>query len=133
MNKKGSLIPVMGDGKFLDPISSSEAPDVVLLEGETFYKTPELRKKAIQMIDEIPDIGSFSAANISAIRHDSKDGFWISLIKPAIDVKMGEDQFVVKGARVNQVLEYLDTNEFKARVIDANLSQKVLVRLRKDP
>ena len=46
---------------------------------------------------------------------------------------MGDDQFIVKGARVNQVLEYLESNEFKARVIDATLSQKVLVRLRKGP
>ena len=133
MNKRGSLIPVMDDGRLLDPISPSMAPDVALLNGEIFFEKPQLRSKVIQMFEEIPDKGVFSPQNISEIKYDSKDGFWISLVKSGIQIKMGEDQFVVKGARVNQVLEYLGTTDFKARVIDATLSQKVLVRLRKDP
>lgn len=133
MSKKGFLIPVMEDGRFLDPINPSLAPDVAILSGDVFIDRPELRSKAIQILDEIPDKGIFSPTNISEIKYETKEGFWLSLVKTGIQVKMGEDQFVVKGARVNQVLEYLDTNDFKARVIDATLSQKVLVRLRKGP
>ncbi len=133
MSKKGLLIPVMEDGKFLDPINPSMAPDVAVLNGDVFVDRPELRTKAIQILDEIPDKGIFSPTNISEIKYENKEGFWLSLVKSGIQVKIGEDQFVVKGARVNQVLEYLDTNDFKARVIDATLSQKVLVRLRKGP
>jgi cell division protein FtsQ len=39
----------------------------------------------------------------------------------------------LKAARVAQVIEYMETRQLEARVIDANLSKKVLVRLRKDP
>ena len=39
----------------------------------------------------------------------------------------------IKAQRVSQVLEYMETRQLEARVIDANLSKKVLVRLRKDP
>jgi len=133
MSKKGSLFPVMADGRIADAINPATAPDVAVLNGEAFVENQNLRSKVITMLEEIPDKGPFSPQNISEIKYESKDGFWISLIKSGIQVKMGDDQFVIKGARVNQVLEYLDTNEFKARVIDATLSQKVLVRLRKDP
>ena len=133
MSKKGFLIPVMEDGRFLDAINPAMAPDVAILNGDVFVDRPDLRSKAIQILDDIPDKGIFSPTNISEIKYETKEGFWLSLVKSGIQVKMGEDQFVVKGARVNQVLEYLDTNDFKARVIDATLSQKVLVRLRKGP
>lgn len=133
MNKKGLLIPVMADGRLLEPINPATAPDVALLNGEVFFENPQLRLKVIEMLDEIPEKGPLSPENISEIKYEAKDGFWISLVKSGIQVKMGDDQFIVKGARVNQVLEYLESNEFKARVIDATLSQKVLVRLRKGP
>ncbi len=133
MNKKGQLFPVMADGKLSEPIAPALAPDVAVLQGEIFSDDLSLRSKVITMLEEIPDKGPFSPQNISEVKYESKDGFWVSLIKTGIQVKMGEDQFVIKGARVNQVLEYLNTNEFKARVIDATLSQKVLVRLRKGP
>ncbi len=57
----------------------------------------------------------------------------MTMIKTGIQVKMGEDQVSLKSARVAQVVDYLETRQFDARVIDANLSKKVLVRLRKDP
>jgi cell division protein FtsQ len=57
----------------------------------------------------------------------------MTLIKTGVRVKMGEDQMALKAARVSQVVDYLETRQFDARVIDANLSKKVLVRLRKDP
>jgi cell division protein FtsQ len=39
----------------------------------------------------------------------------------------------LKADRVGQVLDYLEKHELDARVIDANLTKKVLVRLRKRP
>lgn len=133
MNARGSLVPVMEDGRLLETINPATAPDVAILNGDVFFERPDLRIKAIQILEDIPDKGILSPSHISEVKYESKDGFWLSLVKSGIQVKMGDDQFVVKGARVNQVLEYLETNNFKARVIDATLSQKVLVRLRKDP
>ncbi|WII72829.1 FtsQ-type POTRA domain-containing protein [Bdellovibrio sp. 22V] len=133
MAKSGKLVPIIKDGSFLEPIEIKQAPDVALLEGESFVKKTELRKKAVEVIEQIPAEGSFSKKTISEIRYDNKEGFWMTLIKTGIQVKMGEDQVALKAARVSQVVDYLESRQFDARVIDANLSKKVLVRLRKDP
>ncbi|MEN0058138.1 MAG: cell division protein FtsQ/DivIB [Bdellovibrio sp.] len=133
MSKAGKLVPVIRDGVVLEAIESPRAPDVALLEGEVFAKQAELRKKAVKVIDEIPDEGAFSKKTISEVRYDNKEGFWMTMIKTGIQVKMGEEQIALKAARVSQVVDYLEVHQFDARVIDANLSKKVLVRLRKGP
>jgi cell division protein FtsQ len=132
-NHTNKLYPIIKDGNFLDAVESSQAPDVALVEGEQFAKKTELRKKAVDVIDQVPAQGSFSKKTISEIRYDGKEGFWMTLIKTGTQVKIGEDQVALKSARVSQVVDYLETRQFDARVIDANLSKKVLVRLRKDP
>jgi len=129
----GKIRPILQDGKELAEIPLKQAPDVTLLRGEKFQNDRELRKKAIQLLNELPSTGPMSAKNISEVGYDNKNGFWVSLIEKDVQVKMGDDQFALKSARVSQVLDYMESKEFKARVIDANLSQKVLVRLRKDP
>lgn len=133
LSKNGKLIPIIKSGAFLHPIDSKQAPDVALLDGEAFLKQKSLRKKAVDVIEQVPAEGSFSKKTISEIRYDSQEGFWMTMIKTGIQVKMGEDQVVLKSARVSQVVDYLESRQFDARVIDANLSKKVLVRLRKDP
>ncbi|MFS4458273.1 cell division protein FtsQ/DivIB [Bdellovibrio sp. HCB2-146] len=133
LGKNGKLLPVIGDGTFLDPVEAPQAPDVAVLDGEVFTKQSALRKKAVDVIEELPAEGSFSRKTVSEIRYDSKEGFWMTLIKTGIQVKIGEDQVALKAARVGKVVDYLESRQFDARVIDANLSKKVLVRLRKDP
>ncbi len=131
--KNGVLFPIIEDGNILDPIDSRKAPDVAILEGEPFSKSKELRQRAVTIMKEIPEEGSFSRNRISEVRFDTKEGFWMTLIKTGIHVKMGEEQIALKASRVSRVVDYLETHQFEARVIDANLSKKVLVRLRKDP
>lgn len=133
MGKNGKLLPIIKDGTFLDEVEAKQAPDVALLDGEAFLKKSSLRQKAVEVMEQIPAEGSFSRKTISEVRYDNKEGFWMTLIKTGVQVKMGEDQVALKAARVSQVVEYLDSRQFDARVIDANLSKKVLVRLRKDP
>lgn len=133
LSRGGKLVPVIGDGSLLEPLDAQTAPDLPLLVGDDFYKKPELRKKSVDLVDEIPKQGAFSQQSISEIRYDQKDGFWMTLINQGIQVKIGEEQVGIKSERVSQVLDYMETNNFQARVIDANLSKKVLVRLRKDP
>lgn len=133
MSKNGKIIPIIKDGTFLVPVDQKQAPDVALLEGEAFLKKIELRKKAVSIIDQIPSVGSFSSKTISEIGFEEKEGFWMTMVKTGIRVKIGEDLIAIKASRISQVVDYLESHYFEARVIDANLSKKVLVRLRKDP
>lgn len=133
LGKSGKYMPIIADGSFLDTVDSKQAPDVTLLEGEVFANKKELRQKAVKVLKEIPAEGSFSKKTISEMRYDPKEGFSMTLMKTGIQVKIGEEQVALKSARVSQVVDYLQTRQFDARVIDANLSKKVLVRLRNDP
>ncbi len=133
VSKNSKLIPVIKQGELLDPVEARQAPDVAILEGEVFAKKPELRKKAVEVIDQIPAEGSFSKKTISEVHYDNNDGFWMTMIKTGTQVNLGSDQVLLKSARVSKVVDYLESRQFDARVIDANLSKKVLVRLRKDP
>lgn len=133
VSKADGLVPVVEEGRILKPVKIQQAPDVVLLDGSEFKNSEELRKRAVEVIEQIPETGSFSRATISEMRYNKKDGFWMTMIKTGVQVKMGEDQFPLKSARISKVVDYLETNRFDARVIDANLSKKVLVRLRKGP
>jgi len=133
LGKSGKYMPIIADGSFLDTVDSRQAPDVTLLEGEVFLNKKDLRQKAVNVLKEIPAEGSFSKKTISEMRYDNKDGFSMTLMKTGIQVKLGEEQVALKSARVAQVVDYLQTRQFDARVIDANLSKKVLVRLRNDP
>lgn len=133
LGKSGKYMPIISDGSFLDAVDSRQAPDVTLLEGENFLQQKPLRQKAVKVLKEIPNEGSFSRKTISEMRYDSKEGFSMTLMKTGIQVKIGEEQVGIKSARVSQVVDYLQTRQFDARVIDANLSKKVLVRLRNDP
>jgi cell division protein FtsQ len=133
LGKGGKYLPIIEDGSFLDSVDSKQAPDVTLLDGDVFAQKKELRTKAVEVLKEIPSEGSFSKKTISEMRYDPKEGFMVTLVKTGIQVKIGEEQVALKSARVAQVVDYLQTRQFEARVIDANLSKKVLVRLRKDP
>lgn len=133
MTSNGTYSPIESNGAQLPAVELKQIPDVAILQGENFEKNPELRKKAVNILNEIPREGAFSHKTISEIHYDEKDGFWMTLIKDGIRVKMGRDQIAMKSVRVGQVLEYVDSRKMDARVIDANLSKKVLVKLRKDP
>lgn len=133
MTKNGQIKPVVKTGELLPAVEIKEVPDVAVLQGDVFEKQISLRERAVAVLREIPKQGSFSQKTISEIHYDDKDGFWMTLIHDGVRVKMGQDQIAQKSARVSQVLEYMDSRQMDARVIDANLSKKVLVRLRKDP
>lgn len=129
----GKLYPVIRDGRLQKSVAPNQAPDVAFLVGKEFQNNQHLRKQAVSVMNEIPDQGPINKKNISEIKFDQKDGFWIKLMNEKIDVKIGSEQVAIKAQRVSQVLNYLEEHQFKARVIDADLSKKVLVRLRKDP
>ena len=133
MTKNGKFIPIVESGDSLPAVELKQIPDVAVLRGENFETRRDLRKKVVGLLKEIPADGPFSQKSISEIHFDDRDGFWVTLVKNGILVKMGHDQIAMKSTRVSQVLEYVDSRQLDARVIDANLSKKVLVRLRKEP
>lgn len=133
LSKDGKIHPVVEDGSYLAPVLPQAAPDVAILSGQAFEKNHELRQRAVHLLGRIPSEGKFSAKSIAELQYDSKEGFWATLLQSGIKVKMGEEKFELKSQRVSQVLEYLERRQLEARVIDADLSKKVLVRLRKGP
>ncbi len=126
---EGIFIPVTENGELLPAIDSRQAPSLALLIGEDFKKDIEKRKKAIELLKSMPVQGKLGSGKLSEVSFDRRDGYWIQLIDSNVKIKFGENDFAMKSARVSQVLEYLEKKDLKARVIDANLSKKVLVRL----
>ncbi len=133
LSNKGQIFPVMGNGSFLDVLDVGQSPDLPIATESEFEKSKEIRLKAIEVLKQIPYQGAFSQQTISEIHYDPRSGFSFSLVQGDLRVKMGEDKIRTKSFRVSKVIDYLETKKFQARVIDANLSQKVLVRLRKGP
>jgi cell division septal protein FtsQ len=130
---KGDLIPVTEDGAMLSALASDSLPDVPVLRGEILATDTAARKSAIQFAMHLPEDGALNRRNISEIAWDKTEGFTLTLIQPKVEVKLGLDGLSMKVLRVAQVLNYLNANQLKGRVIDASFSKKILVRLRKTP
>lgn len=133
INQAGQVVPVLENGSFLEPLAAGDSPDLPIAMGSDFEKSQKIRLKAIEILNQIPEQGTFSRQTISEIHHDNKSGFSFMLTQNGLRIKIGEDKVRTKSFRISKVLDYLESKKFQARVIDANLSQKVLVRLRKDP
>lgn len=130
---EGVFTPVTENGELLPDIDSRQAPALALLVGQDFKKDLVKRKKAIELLKSMPESGKLRASQLSEVSYDRRDGYWIQLIDSDVKIKFGENDFPMKSARVSQVLDYLEKKDLKARVIDANLSKKVLVRLQQSP
>ncbi|MGE3757834.1 MAG: cell division protein FtsQ/DivIB [Pseudobdellovibrionaceae bacterium] len=133
VSSRGELFPVLENGELLPKVASNQSPDAPLLMGENFKTNPELRMKVLDFLKELPRSGPFAERQISEIRFSEKEGFLVSLVENGLQVKMGENNLALKSARVSQVLDYMALHQFEGRVIDANFSKKVLVKLRKAP
>lgn len=125
--------PITKSGKVLENIKSNFAPDAVVAHDPIFLSNDKIRQGAISVINSLPKSGSMSAAQVSEIGYDKKEGYWIKLLKSETKLNFGEAQFEIKSARISQVINYLESRNLRARVIDANLSKKVLVRLQQNP
>lgn len=132
IGKNGEMLPVVSDGSFLPVVHYPAVPDVAIATGATFEKNSEMRKKVVKIIKSLPPEGLFSSRQIAEIQYDGKEGFWATLIQSGVRVKMGdESKMDLKAQRVSQVLNYLGHRGLEAKIIDADLSKKVLVRLKK--
>lgn len=132
-NEKNDIYPIFSNNEMLDKLSKKDLPDAIHTYDRKIANQKELRRKVIDVIQKLPEKGPLNPKMIAEVGYDSKAGYWFQLIKKDLLVKMGEEKMELKSERVSNVIEYLETKQIDARVIDANLSQKVLVRLRKDP
>lgn len=133
LNNKGQILPVINSGEILDPLPAALAPHAPIARQPNFLVDRGLRVKAVELLRDIPLQGAFSRATVSEIEFEKKNGFTLTLNRDNITVRLGEKNVRTKSLQVSQVVHYLENRKFQARVIDANLSQKVLVRLRKGP
>ena len=133
INETSQLKPITKSGKILEKINSSTAPGVIVTHDSSFLIDQKVRDGGLGVIAALPGSGAMSAAQVSEIGYDKKEGYWIKLLHSEIKVNFGEEQFELKSARISQVVDYLESRNLKARVIDANLSKKVLVRLQQNP
>ncbi len=142
-DKKGRLIPLLGDGTRL-PVEEFQAKqNLPMLTIELSLGDPQKIRTALKLFSEFPTEGSLTRDRVSEIGYDPKEGFWTIILPFGTRIKWGEDavaaaggaanEFAKKISRVRQVVDYLESRRIEARVIDANLSKKVVVRLRKTP
>jgi cell division septal protein FtsQ len=137
-NQSDVMYPVARDGSVLPAVEASEAPDSPILRGEQFLKDSHLRARVLEILDAIPDAGSFSRDQISEMYLDKNNDFLLTLKKNGSQVNIGHenfdpDVFRTRAGRVGRVLNYLEDQQMVGRVIDARYSKKVVVKLRNEP
>ena len=133
INSNSVISPITRSGQVLPSVGSDNVPNAIVTYDDIFLKNEKVRNGAIGVIMALPEKGRMSAAQVSELGYDKKEGYWIKLLQSETKVNFGEEQFEIKSARISQVIEYLESRNLKARVIDANLSKKVLVRLQQNP
>lgn len=120
-------------GEWLGPLVWSKLPNLPWVRGEWLQKREGMTEKLLLMLGQLPDTGPLSPSKISEINFNDADGFLLTLVKSGQQIRFGFDDFEIKALRIGQVLDYLQTRSLESRVIDANFSKKVLVRLRNHP
>ena len=125
--------PITKSGQVLEKINSKQAPNAIVTHDSELLISQKIREGALSVIAALPSSGRMAESQISEIGYDHKEGYWIKLLNSETKVNFGEEQFEIKSARISQVIDYLESRNLKARVIDANLSKKVLVRLQQTP
>lgn len=121
--------PVTVSGDMLEKVGSKEVPNTIVIHDAIFLKNKKVREGALNLLKALPTQGRLHPSQVSEVGYDKKEGFWIRLLQSEVKINLGEEQFEIKSARVAQVIDYLENRDLKARVIDANLSKKVLVRM----
>ncbi len=127
---KGRLIPLLSDGSRLNFDSLSANVSLPVLSTNISVDDQERVSEALRFISNSPKALS---ERMSEIGFDPKEGYWTLILPFGVRIKWGFEATDKKILRVQKVLEYLDSRDLRARVIDANLSKKVVVRLRKTP
>lgn len=134
LDKKGLLHPIAADGSLLPALRGSEVPDRPIVRGKEVYEDEQLRSKVVQLLKELPIKGSFSQKSVSELHYSKKEGFEWFLSYSGLVIRTGDEATLGNRIqRVEQVLNYLDQQRVRGRVIDARFSKKVVVKPRNQP
>lgn len=133
VDEVGRFHPVATDATLLPALSSQDVADVPLLRGRAFKSNEELRAKALSLLNELPASGALTRKRVAEITYSERDGFALLLTQGAIEVRLGEGDIGLKASRADRVINYLQDQQLRGRVIDARFAKKVVVRLRNDP
>ncbi len=134
LDTKGLLHPIAADGSLLPALKGSEVPDRPIVRGKEFFTDEVLRGKVVQLMKELPQQGAFSQKAVSELHYSKKEGFEWFLSGTGLVVRTGDEANLGNRIeRIEQVLNYLDQQRVKGRVIDARFSKKVVVKLRNQP
>lgn len=131
--KKGALIPILDDGTVMPSDQMANFVSLPIFSGEIDPTDRKRVTEVLQLLALFPGDGVLSIDRVSEVGYHSKEGYWILVMPFATKVRWGFGDFKKKISRVKQVMHYLDSRQIGARVIDADLSKKVVVRLRKTP
>ena len=128
-NSEGYVHPLSINAQLLPALPLDQSPNLPILRGSVFFKHIHLRSLALQFLHQIPEEGKvLSRRNISEIRYsDSEQSLSIILSHYGKPVKIGRELKQKKWKRIESVLQYLDQQNIKWRVIDARFSQKIVV------
>lgn len=130
MKNNSELQPIASDSTLLEPAKISKSPAVPFLSNEEFRKNENLRFEVVTILSKLPEFGPLSQDSVSEVHWDGKKEFTFLLRESLAKIKLSSENTEIKIARVSKVLNYLDQNQIKSRVIDANFSKKVVVKLR---
>lgn len=129
ISRIGRIIPISYDGAILPEVDLKDAPNAPVIRDVIFLKDIKVRQSLMQLMTELPISGPLSRESIAEIQLEKTNQFLVSLSQSGIQVRIGVENIPLKVARVTKVLEYLQSNNVQARVIDADFSKKVLVKL----
>ncbi len=122
--------PIAADFETLDAVEIAKAPLVPILAGKEFLKNEDLKTSALRLLQELPLEGAFSYDTVSEVYPFRNDEFKVLLKHPKAFVMINTENVPLKAARISKVIDYMDPQEMRGRVIDSNFSKKVLVRPR---
>jgi hypothetical protein len=131
MNNSGELFAVTNKGSIVPDIPSKMLPLVPLSRDHLLETDLDLRLEVVQGLMQVPRDGAFSFNNISDVHYFPTTGFEFVLRNSGQKILIGTNQILERSQRVSKVLNYLNNQGLRGRVIDARFSKKVLVRLRK--
>ena len=131
VDKKNRIYPVLENGKKMSVTKASLVPPAPILRNNNIVKDPVLLEKVLKLYKEIPLVGPFKKGNIAKVDFNSVTGLTVELINQKVKVHLGQTKIQTKALQVLRVMDYLKSQNQKARVIDASFTKKVLVRPRK--
>lgn len=131
--KSTLLRPISSEGELMPEWTSGVVPDVPFLRGERFAREPELRARAVALIQALPREGILARSNLAEITWDKTSGFSVLLLSPRTEIRLGDSEIETKLVRVAHVLNYLSTQGKKAPMIDSTSVKKVVVRAQHRP